>query len=221
MRNRAERRLAAVLALFLGAWSVPAQAAHEIRVLALFSGKALLQIDGQRRLLADGATSPEGVHLLSASSRGAEVEVDGNVRTLALGASGLLGSEPAEHREFRVRRAANGTYVAPCLINGAALRCMFDTGATQVSISGDTARALGIPYRSIGRPARVMTASGVSSAWALTLESVQFGELRLSSVDALVIDGRHPAQPLLGSSFINRLHLRTEGEVLILQQGEP
>ena len=63
------------LALLLavpGAWAI-----DNIRVVGLFSGKAVLEVDGRQRLLSVGQTSPEGVKLISANAREAVLVVGG------------------------------------------------------------------------------------------------------------------------------------------------
>ena len=56
----------------------------QVAAAALFKDKAVLAINGKRRMLKAGATSPEGVKLLSASSVQALVEINGKQVTLKL-----------------------------------------------------------------------------------------------------------------------------------------
>ena len=51
--------------------------AADVRVVGLFSGRAVLLVDGQQRLLKPGQTSPEGVKLISATSEEALLLIDG------------------------------------------------------------------------------------------------------------------------------------------------
>ncbi len=55
--------------------------ARELSVIALFRDKALVEIDGQQRLLTPGSGSPEGILLVSASSNEAVIEIDGRRQT--------------------------------------------------------------------------------------------------------------------------------------------
>ncbi|MCW8853621.1 MAG: hypothetical protein OQK72_02860, partial [Gammaproteobacteria bacterium] len=59
--------------------------AEKIEVQGLFSGKAVVLIDGQRHILSIGQTSPEGVKVISADSKSAILEVSGSQKTYRLG----------------------------------------------------------------------------------------------------------------------------------------
>src|SRR6185369_7505119 len=64
----------------------PATLATDVNVIGLFPGKAVVVIDrGAPRTLAVGQRTPEGVVLLSADSRGAELEIDGRRERLEMG----------------------------------------------------------------------------------------------------------------------------------------
>jgi len=57
--------------------------AANVKVIGLFTDKALLIIDSQQKLLSKGQTFG-GVTLISASGRGAVVSIDGEIRKLGL-----------------------------------------------------------------------------------------------------------------------------------------
>ncbi|MCG7960380.1 MAG: TIGR02281 family clan AA aspartic protease, partial [Candidatus Thiodiazotropha taylori] len=63
----------------------PAVGVERIVVEALFADKAMVNIDGTRRLLKLNKPSPEGVLLISATSKQAVIEVDGKRDTYQLG----------------------------------------------------------------------------------------------------------------------------------------
>jgi aspartyl protease family protein len=64
--------------------------------------------------------------------------------------------------ETRVRLAPDGHFWVEAQLNGETVRFLIDSGATTTSISGDTARRVGIePSR--GFPALVKTANGTVS----------------------------------------------------------
>ncbi len=213
------RRRAWWLALALLTALLPAQAAPRVRVLALFPGKALVEVDGRRHVLRAGQTSPEGVRLIEADARRAVLEVGGRRASYTVG-GGPVSARYAAPRAVEVRIAPDraGMYRVPGTINGQPVDFMVDTGATFVSLSGAQAKALGILYRAEGEPAAVRTASGVARAWRLKLDEVQVGGIRLRQVDAVVLEGPGPAHVLLGNSFLGRLHLEREGPVLVLRQ---
>lgn len=217
---RRRRRYALLLALGLIAVTTAVRAQPQVRVLALFDGKALLAIDGTNRVLAAGAVSPEGVRLVSASSRGAVVEIDGRQQSLALGAGGRFGAAPGG-LEVRLVRDGYGAYRSAGFVNGQSVEWLVDTGATSVALSGSDADRLGLPWRSVGRPVGIATAQGTKTGHRIVLDSVQIGDVRVSSVEAVVLEGNYPRGPLLGMNVLQRLTMRTEGDLLILQQTQP
>ena len=68
--------------------SLPVAAGPSVRVLALFPDKAMVEIDGQRRILASGKRDASGIRLISANPNEAVVEIDGRRETLVLGSPG-------------------------------------------------------------------------------------------------------------------------------------
>lgn len=205
--------------LLLGA-AGPAAAA-EVRVLALFEGKAVLEIDGRQQTLAQGETGPGGVRVLRASPSEVTVEIDGRVQRLELGRHiGTRYAAPAT-REAQILRAGNGAYVARGAINGYPVEFLVDTGASTVSLSGREAERLGLAFRTQGSRIGVATAQGVTSGYQLMLARVQVGELTLNNVEAIVIDGEFPVRPLLGMTFLGRIEMRHEQGLLVLRQNAP
>ena len=80
------------------------------------------------------------------------------------------------------------------------------------------ARRLGIDYRVIGRPAAITTASRLEPAWAVTLDSVKVGDIELSNVEGVVLEGAQPQTVLLGMSYLGRLEIRNDGRLMTLQR---
>ena len=208
-----------VLALLLvGGLLVPAAgAAPEVRVLALFPGKAMLQIDGERRVLAAGETGPAGVRLLEADSREAVVEIDGSRETLTLGSAVSATYRPSERRSVRIVKDRSGSYHVDGTINGQPVRFLVDTGATSVALSERHAARLGIPHRVEGQRIGVGTASGRAVGHAVTLDSLSVGGLRLTDVRAVVIDGDSPPNVLLGMSALKAFEMEQRENLLILR----
>ena len=91
-----------VLAL-LGLLLASAAAAQEVsvKVIALFTDKALMQVDGEQKIVMKGETF-KGVTLQSASGRGAVVEVGGETMTLQLNQSIAGNFKKRERRKIRI-----------------------------------------------------------------------------------------------------------------------
>lgn len=195
-----------------------ALATGDIVVLGLFKDKAVLTIDGNRRVLKSGERSPEGVRLVSADSEAAVLEVDGRTRRHLLGTH--IGSRytAPSMREVQLWPDAAGMYRTTGSINGRTIDFLVDTGATNVALNANQARRLGIDYRLNGKVGMASTASGMSRYWAVRLDAVRIGDILLRNVDAAILEGNFPTQALLGMSFLGRLEMMREADALRLRQ---
>jgi len=208
------------LGLWLSAILVsPVPAADSITLHALTRDKAIVLVDGVRRVLKAGETSPEGVKLIAThtADETAEVEVNGKPEVLRLGVvisaftstgkgSAILYAEP------------DGHFYTEGLINGISARLVVDTGATYIAMNSAMAQRVGVDYKRTGQPGFANTASGVVRTYGVKLRSVQVGDIVLHNVDAGIIEGTHPVQVLLGMSFLGRLDMKRDGEKLELTQ---
>ena len=176
-----------------------AEAGPSVRVLALFADKAMLEIDGQRRVLRVGAIGPAGVSLVSADPNEAVVEIDGQRQTLRLGSAVNASYRPRQRREIRILKDSRAAgYFVDGLINGQPVRFLVDTGATSIAMSEVQAGRLGIAHRVEGTPVGVGTASGNAIGHRVTLRAVSIGGVRLNDIQAVVIEGDSPRRVLLG-----------------------
>ncbi|MEO1767998.1 retropepsin-like aspartic protease family protein [Thiobacter aerophilum] len=202
----------AFLAAIAPAW------ATDIEVTGLFANKAMVSINGgPPRVMSVGQSSPEGVKLISADSSGAVFEMDGQRKKVGMGqriaTSFASGAKPT----VKLVADSNGHFSTVGSINGRPIRFMVDTGATMVSFSTNTARQLGIDLSGASQGA-VSTAGGVVRAWKVTLDNVKVGAISLNLVEATVVDNLPDGFALLGNSFLNRLQMSREGNVLTLTQ---
>lgn len=200
--------------LLLGA----ACAAHatEVNVVGLFSGKAMIMVNGgQPHMLASGETTPEGIRLISADSSAAVLEIDGKRQTLNMGQSANIKSQGGSGNPTTVLTAdANGHFLTTGSINGASARMLVDTGATMVSMSSAEAKRLGISYLK-GERGAVSTANGVVPAYHVTFNTVKLGNITLNQVEGLVQESSMPFV-LLGMSFLKRLEMKRDGTSMTL-----
>ena len=195
-----------------------AQAATKVTVVGLFKNTAIVVIDGTRRLLRSGDTSPEGVKLISATSIEAVLEIDGEQKHYGLG--GQIGGSYARPEQAKVRiwPTPDRMYVVLGSINGFPVKFIVDTGATLVSLSGREAKRLGIDYRVVGTPGQSSTASGIEKIYVVNLDKVKVGDIEIRNVRGAVHDGDFPPATLLGMSFLSRLTMRQDGLVLELEK---
>lgn len=225
MRARRGDRVRALLTALLPAWLMVVSpipyagdpAGVTVRVLALFPDKAMLQIDGVNKVLAAGETGPRGVRLVRADPRVALVEIGGERRELRLGTAVSAVYATPERREVRIVADATGSYFVDGLVNGQPVRFLVDTGATSVAMSESHARRLGLQHRVDGERVGVNTASGAVGGHRIVLDSVSVGGIRLSNVQAVVIDGDSPTHVLLGMSALGRFELDQRSNLMILR----
>ena len=126
--------------------------------------------------------------------------------------------ESSGYREALLEADRRGQYAAGVLINGAPVRMLVDTGASDVCLSASTARRLGLSP-SGGRKRVMQTANGQSTASPTVLRSVSLGGLYLNDVEALILAPEAGEVNLLGESFLKRLvSVEQRNGTLVLRQ---
>lgn len=190
--------------------------ATEVNVVGLFSGKAMVIVNGGKpHMLAAGETSPDGVRLVGADSSAAVLEIDGKRQTLGMGQAANVQSSAAGGNPTTVLTAdSRGHFVTIGSINGASARMLVDTGATMVSMSSVEAKRLGISYLG-GERSAVSTANGVAPAYRVTLNTVKLGNITLNQVEGLVQESSMP-YVLLGMSFLKRVEMKRDNGAMTL-----
>ncbi len=200
--------LACALALSSGA------AAIDVNVVGLFPSKAVVQIDGGKlQTLSVGQKTAEGVALVSVERDAATFEVDGQRMTLGLGHARMKTSTSAA--AVKIMADERGQFVLNGEINGTAIRFTVDTGSTLVALPAREARRLGLDYRK-GQPVLMNTANGSAAGYRVLLDTVRVGEVTVNGVDAVVMEGEGLPVALLGMSFLRRMDIRREGEIMTL-----
>jgi aspartyl protease family protein len=209
----------ALLALVLSLAPAWCGAYEKISLHALFRDKAILIIDGARRVLKVGDESPEGVRLTAVDTREetARIEFEGRQRVLGLGVVATSSGSGGKGR-VTLYVEPSGHFHADGFINDSPVRFLVDTGATNIAMSSAAAGRIGIDYKRLGKAGRAATASGVVRAYSLKLTKVQIGEITLHNVDAGVIEGNFPVEPLLGMSFLGELDMKRESDRMELRQ---
>ncbi len=197
---------------------VPQANALEVEVNGLFSGRAVLSIDGKQRILRVGQTSPEGVRLVRASSDVAVLDINGQLESLALNTRIGSSFSAATRKKVSIARNRNNAYYINGNINGRSARMLVDTGATSVAMNSADAKRLGIDYIRNGKKGSVSTASGVTEAWFVRLDNVSVAGITVHNVQAGVLEGSFPQQILLGMSFLSRVKMEESDGVLILSE---
>ncbi len=210
-------RLASRLLLAAALLVSPVAQAQEtdIEVVALFKNAAVLRIDGKQRLLKTGETSPEGIYLEKADSKGATIKYDG--KSAVLGLSERITTQYEEPGLVTVSVQINnqGQYITTGSINGSPVKFLIDTGANIVAMNTMTARELGLDV-STGRKMRVTTAGGTIASTEVYLGIVQVGDIAISNVQAVVLEGEFPTEVLLGMSFLRSVKIEENAGLMML-----
>ncbi|WP_126175198.1 retropepsin-like aspartic protease family protein [Tsuneonella rigui] len=123
--------------------------------------------------------------------------------------------------ETRVKMAADGHYWIKASINGTTAPFLVDTGATLTAVSVATADRAGLKPRAGGVPVRISTANGTVSADLTTIDTLKFGNVKASGLDAVIAPNIGPTN-VIGMNLLSRLaSVRIEGETLILVPHHP
>lgn len=193
-------------------------AAPSVRVVGLFSNAAVVTIDGQRHMLRVGQPGPQNIELVAATSRSATLRIDGQNREFVLQTDYSEAYTEREKVRVSIPRGAGGHYRLSGSINGQGVAFLVDTGATSVAMNSDQARRLGVDYKLDGTPIKATTASGQVPGYRVSLARVKVGNIELSNVDGLVLEGAFPTEVLLGMSYLRRVRMEDQGTVLVLEQ---
>ena len=215
MKNVLTRSL--VFALLLGAFA-PVAGATDVKLVGVANNRAVLVIDqGQPRMMRVGQSTPEGVKLVAVEGQSATVEVDGDQMVLRLGEQPYAPPVAAERASVTLVSNVRGHFVTRGNINGASVRLMVDSGASMVSMGPDDAERAGIDYLA-GEKGYATTANGVATVYRVRLDKVQVGDIVLYNVAGLVHESINLPVVLLGMSFLGRLDMSREGDMLTLRK---
>ncbi len=205
-------RLAALALLFA---SLTAQAV-EINLIAIMGSKAMVEVDGARKLMEAGQ-SASGAKLLNVSADAVVFEAGGRKLTLSMDNRSIKSNISPEGGKKLVMPNDNGHFYAGLAINGLPLRGVVDTGATVLTLSSNHARAAGIDL-SRATTGTAVTAQGTVATRQTTINTLRLGDIVLHNIDALVIDGQFPPTPLIGMNVLQRFTMQREADRLTLIQ---
>ena len=189
--------------------------ALDVNVVGLFPNKALVQIDGGAlQTLSVGQKTRDNIILVSVERDGATFDIQGRRVALALGQARTQTSPNAAY-SVMVSADASGHFVADGQVNGVPIRFVVDTGATFITLSAREAGRLGLDYRN-GQKSLMETASGDVLTYRVKLDTVRVGDVVMHNVDAVVTEANSLNVALLGMSFLDRVNIRREGQIMTL-----
>lgn len=204
---------------FLLACLVVAQAYAntQVNVVGLFSGKAVVSINGGTPQTMSVGKTVNGVKLLSADSESATFNIEGKRQTLKMGqgASVAASAGPQNNDPVNLYADSRGHFGGNLSINGASLKYVVDTGATTVALNSGDAKYAKIDFEK-GEKVPVSTANGVVTAYLVKLNTIKIGTIILNNVEATVTEGGSPPLVLLGMSALNRMDMKRDNSVMTL-----
>lgn len=104
--------------------------------------------------------------------------------------------------EIAVPRSFDGHYYLTLEINGAPIRFVVDTGATDMVLTPQDAARAGLDTATLRYTSRAMTANGMVQTAPVRLDLVEIGPISDRSVPA-VVNGSPMQESLLGMSYLN------------------
>lgn len=115
--------------------------------------------------------------------------------------------------EIEMKKMFSGTYEIPCQVNGLPLKMIFDTGASDVTISSVEASFMFkngyLKESDVKGKKHYMTASGdIHEGTILKLKEVKLGDAVLKNIEASVV-GNQKAPLLLGQSVLEKFGIIT------------
>lgn len=201
--------------IILGALVSASAGATDVTVAGLFTNKALVQIDGgPLQTLSVGQKTREGVVLVSVDRDAATFEIDGKRLTLGMGHA-RMGTGASAIESAVLTADVQGHFTTDGQVNGMPIRFVVDTGATLISLPASEARRLSLDYRK-GQKVMMGTANGNVPGFLVKLDTVRIGSVTLHGVDGIVMEGTGLTSPLLGMSFLNRMNMKREGDIMTL-----
>ena len=199
--------------------AAPVLAATQLNVVGLFSGKAVVAINGSAPQTIAAGQTKNGVKLLSASSESATFLVEGKQQTLKMGqAASIAGANaPANNSPVSLYADQAGHYFGNLNVNGVSLKYVVDTGATTVALNSGDAKFAKIDYEK-GEKVTMSTANGNVSAYLVHINTLKIGTIVLNDVVATVNEGDSPPFVLLGMTALNRMSMKNENAILTLSK---
>jgi aspartyl protease family protein len=205
-----------IIALLFALYCGPAAAA-DVALIGLIGDKAaVFALDGGEPKTVKIGQKWNGVTLIAVGRGQATVEIEGKQRVLQIGQHYRAAAAASGRQSVTLYADSRGHFIAEGSVNGIPVRFMVDTGATVIALPASDARRLGMDYLK-GARGMVQTANGPAPAYRVQLDVVKLGGVQLNSVEAIVIEeGLNVA--LLGMSFLNRVEMRREGELMMLNR---
>ncbi len=181
----------------------------------MLSGKAMIKVNGRSVKLTPGQTS-KGVKLLSVDLESVVIEVEGkSYRYEKYSNHGtFLAKADAEEIILEFEPDFNAYWVF-ANIKGKGVFCIIDTGATDIVMNEDAAKALNI--KPSKEEIEISTASRTETAYRVTLDNISIDYIELQNIPAIITKSKYPPYLLLGMSFLRHIEFSQKNDKMILK----
>lgn len=122
-----------------------------------------------------------------------------------------------ESGDIRVPRADDGHFYLTLQVNGTPIDFMADTGATNIVLTAQDARRLGIDPEALVYLGEARTANGSVATARVTLADLRLGPFEDAGVSAWVNAGEMDIS-LLGMAYLGRYRIEIDGSEMILKR---
>lgn len=120
--------------------------------------------------------------------------------------------------EIAITRSRHGVFRIPAVVNGRPQVFMFDTGASAVVLTAETAQELGFSLAKLRFRFPVLTANGRTLAARVTIDRLSIGPIGFRDIPALVAGPGRLHENLLGQTVLDRLDsYEVRGDRLVLR----
>ncbi|MCR5857762.1 TIGR02281 family clan AA aspartic protease [Mesorhizobium sp. J428] len=103
--------------------------------------------------------------------------------------------------------------------NGRKVEGLIDTGATLIAMNATTARKVGVAVPRTAFKHEIDTANGKTKAALVRLDTVEIGRIRVSDIDAVVLEDEALSGILVGMSLLRQLaRFEVKDGTLLLEQ---
>lgn len=194
----------------------------EVSLHGMLGDKALVSFGGGQPRVMRMGESIQGVTLTAIGNGRITLEEAGKRREVALGATGGgTGGVSGSAGEGRsgttlITADGHGQFLVYGQVEGATVRFLVDTGASQVALPMSVARNAGLQLDKT-QPVGISTANGLTRGYRAKINRIRVGEITLYQVDALVLEDASLNEPLLGMSFLNRTLMKRDGDQMTLK----
>lgn len=110
----------------------------------------------------------------------------------------------AANGEVSVRKSQDGHFHVDAYVNGKKIPFLIDTGATDIVLSMQDAKDIGLDMKSLAFIQRSSTANGIVRGAPVTLNFIEIDSIRYENIKATVNEGELD-ESLLGMAFLSRL----------------